>query len=201
MTLETGWAGPTPIPREPEELAPEEAPVLEITGLGVPELPGEPPLPVGPIDCTLPTTLMPLPDEPVLETTGVGWETTGVGCVATVVGPVTVPEPPTTVVTVPTGLLEPALALPEPLLATGVGVAGAGVVGVGGVGVVGVVVPEVGLVVPLPDVGLEVWPLDFGLPATGREIEALPEPWCETRGAVPARRARTVVRGDAPVDA
>ena len=190
MTLETGWEGPTAIPCEPEELAPEEAPVLEITGLGVPELPGEPPLPVGPIDCTLPITLMPLPDEPVLETTGVGWETTGVGWVATVVGPVTVPEPLTTVVTVPMGLLEPALALPEPLLATGVGVEGAGVVG-----------PEVGLVVPLPEVGLEVWPLDFGVPATGREIEAVPEPWCETRGAVPAWLARTVVCGDAPVEA
>ena len=191
MTLTELWPRVTLIPREPEELAPEEEPVLEMTGVGVDGLPELPPVPVEPTDCTLPTTFMPLPEEPVPETTGVP-----VGWLGTVVGPVTVPVPPTVTVTVP-GLVEPELPLPEPVLATGVGVEATGVVGVVGVGVVGVVDPP--LVVPVPDVGLEVGVLGLGLLATGREIEAPPGVWCETCEVVPAWPVGAFVARDATV--
>jgi hypothetical protein len=170
-------------------LAPEEAPVLETTGVGVEVPPEEPPLRAEPTEGTLPTTLMLLPEDPVPETTGVA-----VGWLATVVGPVTVPVPPTVTVTVPTGLLEPELPLPEPVLATGVGVEATGVVVV----VVGVVVPDPALVVP-PDVGLELPPLAFGWLATGREIEAAPVLRRETRDLVPARAVAGTVPRDATV--
>jgi hypothetical protein len=166
--LETEWLSPEPIPWErPEELAPDEEPVLEITGVGDEVVVVELVLvPVEPTVWTLPTTLMPVPEEPVPETTGVP-----VGWLATVPGPVTVPEPLTTVVTVPTGLLEPEL-LPEPVLTgTGVEATGVGVVGVGAVGA-GVVVP--------PEVGLDGLGRRRGLAATGREMEAEVVRRCET---------------------
>ncbi|MGZ4193449.1 MAG: hypothetical protein ACXVRW_13415 [Solirubrobacteraceae bacterium] len=187
--MEIVWLRPTLIPRESPELAPDEAPVREITGVVVDELLDEVLVPVEPTEDTLPTTLMLLPEEPDPETTGVPE-----GFPATVPGLVTVPEPPTTVVTVPTGLLEPEpeLPLPEPAatpvpeLTTGTGVEATGVVGVGVVGVVGV------LVVPLPEVGVEDPVLRLGVVATGREMEAEPEPWWETRTGEPAREVAGV---------
>jgi hypothetical protein len=178
--VETEWLSPE---LTPEELAPEEEPVLEMTGVDE-EVVEELLVPVEPTVCTLPTILMPVPDEPVPETTGVplGWP-------ATVPGPVTVPEPPTTVVTVPTGLLEPELPLPELVLTgTGAEATGVGVVGVG-VGV-GVVVPAP--VVPLPRVGRDDPDpvLRLGLAATGCEMEAEPVERCDTGVGAMAWRVR-----------
>ncbi len=147
-----------------------------------PEPPAEMPVPIVPTECTLPTTLMLEPEEPVTGTTGVP-----LGLVMTEPG----------LVTVRVGLLEPEPE-PEPAVApapatftTGAGGEATGV-GVGvGVGVVGVepVLPEVGLSDPEPR---------EGVPATGREIEAEPEcrsdlrvgrPCVATLVRVPARAA------------
>ncbi|MFL5864537.1 MAG: hypothetical protein ACJ780_27875 [Solirubrobacteraceae bacterium] len=130
-------------------------------------------------------TLTPLPEEPVAETTAVP-----IRLVAAVPELVTVPPLLTTVVTV---LLDPEPELPLEALplttGTGAELTGVGVVGLagaGGAGIAGVpdpapVSPLPEPVVPLPEVGLEDPEVRLGLPATGREIDAGPEPTEDTR--------------------
>jgi hypothetical protein len=145
-----------------------------------PEPPTEMPVPIVPTECTLPTTLMLEPEEPVTETTGVP-----LGLIMTEPGLVTVPPGLTTVITVRVGLLEPDPAPAPATLTTGTGVEATGVgVGLGGVEVVGVE-PV------LPEVGLNEEPRE-GVPATGREIEAELECRCDLRVGRPC--VATLVR-------